>query len=73
MIFDPAGKHLKDVRFSGKRLTCPTWGGKDFDTLFITSAIGDDNDVKEGDEGGHVFRYKPAGKVRGLPKYEFGG
>jgi sugar lactone lactonase YvrE len=48
-------------------MTCPTWGGKNFDILFITSASGS----LKGDEGGQMFRYKT--RVKGLPKFEFAG
>ncbi|KUJ12334.1 SMP-30/Gluconolaconase/LRE domain-containing protein [Mollisia scopiformis] len=73
MVFDPAGKHLKSIKFSGKNLTCPTWGGKDHDMLFITSArqgAGDDTGL---DEGGNIFSHKVGDGVKGLAKNEFGG
>ena len=47
-------------------MTCPTWGGSNSNILFITSASGA---LKEGDEGGHMFRYMT--EVKGLPKFEF--
>jgi sugar lactone lactonase YvrE len=73
VVFSPTGKHLKDIQFSGKNLTCPTWGGKNHDTLFITSAregTGDDTGV---DEGGNIFSYQFKDEVKGLPKNEFAG
>lgn len=54
-------------------MTCPTWGGKNFDTLFITSARERTGDDTGADEGGNIFRYKVGGGVKGLPKNEFGG
>jgi sugar lactone lactonase YvrE len=67
VVFDPSGKQLKEIIFSGKNMTCPTWGGKNFNILFITSASGS----LKGDEGGQMFRYKT--RVKGLPKFEFAG
>jgi sugar lactone lactonase YvrE len=73
MVFDPSGKHLKDVVFkSVNNVACTTWGGKDYNTLYVVS--GKDKSAKLGDdtEGGHVFCFKPNG-VQGTPKYEFAG
>ncbi len=72
MVFSPAGEHLKDIVFSAKNMACTTWGGKNFDIIF--AATGKDKSVhaKADDEGGHMFRYRPAG-YRGMPKYEFAG
>ncbi|TVY38274.1 Uncharacterized protein LSUB1_G002273 [Lachnellula subtilissima] len=38
VVYDPSGKHVRDVVFSAKAVTCPTWGGKNLDVLFITTA-----------------------------------
>jgi sugar lactone lactonase YvrE len=70
--FDPAGNHLKDILFSGKNLTCPTWGGKDLDFLFATSALGG-NDIALDDEGGYMFRYQVKTGLKGTEKREFRG
>ena len=73
MVFDPTGKHLKDVKFQGvNNVACTTWGGKNFDTLYVVS--GKDKSAAPGadSEGGHVFRFRPKG-VQGTPKYEFAG
>ncbi|KAE8453268.1 hypothetical protein EG329_011335 [Mollisiaceae sp. DMI_Dod_QoI] len=73
MVFNPAGKHLKDIMFSGENLTCPTWGGKNYDILFVTSArhgVGDETGI---DEGGNIFSFKVGSGVKGLLKNEFGG
>jgi sugar lactone lactonase YvrE len=73
MVFDPTGKHLKDIVFEGvNNVACTTWGGKDFDTLYVVS--GKDKMATPGtdNEGGHMFCFKPKG-VKGMPKYEFAG
>jgi sugar lactone lactonase YvrE len=73
VIFDTAGKHLKDIEFSGKNLTCPTWGGKNLDILFVTSAKDPFISIKEGDEGGNMFIYRIPEGPKGNPKFEFAG
>jgi sugar lactone lactonase YvrE len=49
---------LKDIEFSAKNMTCPTWCGKNLDILFLTSAKDGILGVKEGREGGNMSRYK---------------
>jgi sugar lactone lactonase YvrE len=73
VIFDPTGIHLKDIEFSGKNLTCPTWGGKNLDILFVTSAKDPILGIKNGDEGGNMFRYMVRAGPKGKPKFEFAG
>jgi len=73
VIFDPTGKHLKDIEFSGKNLTCPTWGGKNLDILFVTSAKDPILGIKDGDEGGNMFKYMITEGPKGKPKFEFAG
>lgn len=70
MVYDASGKHLKDIEFSGRNLTCPTWAGKDLDILFVTSGRKEPN---EADEGGSVFKYKNETGVRGTIKHQFAG
>ncbi|TVY47878.1 putative sugar lactone lactonase [Lachnellula occidentalis] len=71
VVFDPSGKHIRDVVLSAKAVTCPTWGGENLDVLFVTTA--QDKGAGEEDEGGHVYRYVPPAGTRGQPKHEFGG
>ena len=72
MVFSPEGKHLKDVAFSAKSLTCPTWGGKDHNIIYVSSGNDTSEDRNPNDEGGHLHMYKAEG-VKGRPKYEFAG
>lgn len=55
-------------------ITCPTWGGPNFETLYITSAShrGTSEPPQEGDLGGHVYSFTP-GIARGGAKGEFAG
>ncbi|KAI1610455.1 regucalcin [Exophiala viscosa] len=72
MVFSPAGEHLKDIVFSANNMACTTWGGREFDILYIASGKDKSPDASQHDEGGHMFRYKPVG-VKGMPKHEFDG
>jgi sugar lactone lactonase YvrE len=73
VIFDPTGKHLRDIEFSGKNLTCPTWGGRNLDILFVTSAKDPFLGIKDGDEGGNMFKYMVREGTKGKPEFEFAG
>lgn len=55
-------------------ITCPTWGGPNFETLYITSAShrGTSEPPQEGDLGGHVYSFTP-GIARGGAKGVFAG
>ena len=70
MVFDPTGKHLKDIVIPAAKPTCPTWGGQNFDILFVTTARNNSPEVSSDDEGGHMFSFKPVG-IRGKAKREF--
>lgn len=72
MVFDPSGKHLKDIVLPAHRPTCTTWGGKNFDILFAASAVDTTPEASPTDEGGHLYRYKPE-TSKGAPKFEFAG
>lgn len=72
MAFAPDGRHLKDITFPARNPTCTTWGGKRFDTLYVASAMDRRLNANAEDEGGHMFRFKPA-DAQGQPKYEFDG
>lgn len=73
MVFGPDGKHLKDVIFTSRNPTCTTWGGRNHDILFLTSASDRSPAPREVDDGGHMFMYKPGGGIKGTPKFEFAG
>lgn len=58
--------------FPTYNMTCTTWGGPNFDTLYITSAKDRSSDPKPGDKGGHVYAFKLP-NIKGQPKHEFAG
>ena len=72
MVFSPTGEHLEDITFSAYNPACTTWGGKNFDILFVASGRDKSPNAKVDDEGGHMFRYKPK-HARGMAKFEFQG
>ncbi|RDW92214.1 hypothetical protein BP5796_01608 [Coleophoma crateriformis] len=71
-VFDPEGIPLKKIVFPAKCITCPAWGGRNLDVLYVTSAQPLVEKSAAGDEGGHIFRYKDD-TVRGVAKNEFIG
>lgn len=72
MVFNPMGKHLKDIILSAFSPACTTWGGKNFDIIFCATGKDKRPEARTGDDGGHMFRYKPV-TARGFPKFEFLG
>lgn len=69
----PDGKLLTTVQVPADRVTCPTFGGKDLDTLYITTArYGlDETALLRQPHAGGIFVFRPG--VEGLPTHEFGG
>lgn len=70
--FSPAGELVRELHFPALRVSCPAFGGKDMDELFITTAALDEDDeegLKKYVENGSIFRIKVG--VKGLPKFRF--
>ena len=70
--FSPAGDLVAEVHLPALRVSCPAFGGKDMDELFITTAALDEDDLegrKKYVENGSIFRIKVG--VKGLPKFRF--
>ncbi|KAJ5125128.1 Anterior fat body protein [Penicillium atrosanguineum] len=72
MVFSPEARHLKDIIFSARNPACTTWGGKNFDIIYMASGKDRRPNPDPQDEGGHMFRYKPT-DAHGKPKHEFAG
>lgn len=72
MVFSPEGKKLKEVILPAKYPTCPTWGGKNYDILYISTARDRTQNPDPNDDGGHMYMFRPSG-VQGQAKYEYGG
>ncbi|PGG97747.1 hypothetical protein AJ79_09099 [Helicocarpus griseus UAMH5409] len=73
MVFSPDGKHLKDIIFTARNMTCTTWGGRNWDIIFAATGKDRDPQPREVDDGGHMFLYKPQDGSRGQAKFEFAG
>lgn len=73
-VVNPSGQITREIFFPAKFMTCPTWGGKDSNILYLTSASGNEmtGETEEGDEGGNLFRVIFDG-VKGMVKNEFAG
>ncbi|OCF32255.1 hypothetical protein I316_06170 [Kwoniella heveanensis BCC8398] len=71
MCYSSTGKHLKDIKFSARNMACTSWGGPNYDTLYIATATDRSPRKKADDDGGHIFKYHVG--IKGLPKYRFRG
>jgi sugar lactone lactonase YvrE len=71
-VWSPEGKLLKKIPLSAINPTCTTWGGKNWDILFVTTGRDNDKAAKGHDDGGQMFLIKAEG-ARGQEKYQFGG
>ena len=72
--WNPAdGALLATVSLPVDRVTCPTFGGENLDTLFITTARHglDEDTLAQQPHAGSLFAFRPG--VKGLPSHEFAG
>jgi sugar lactone lactonase YvrE len=70
--FSPTGQLVCELHLPALRVSCPAFGGKDMDELFVTTAALDEDDQegrKKYVENGSIFRIKVG--VKGLPKFQF--
>jgi len=70
--FSPTGALVEEIHLPALRASCPGFGGKDMDELFITTAALPEDDTegrKKYVENGSIFKIKVS--VKGLPKYRF--
>jgi len=70
--FSPTGEAVAEILLPALRVSCPAFGGKDMDELFITTADLDEDDLegrRKYIENGSIFRVKVG--IKGLPKYRF--
>ncbi|OAX76989.1 hypothetical protein ACJ72_08717 [Emergomyces africanus] len=72
-VLGPDGKHLKDIMFTARNVTCTTWGGRNWDLVFATTAKDTNPESRGVDDGGHMFLYKPQDGSKGQAKIEFAG
>ncbi|MFW6414078.1 MAG: SMP-30/gluconolactonase/LRE family protein [Verrucomicrobiota bacterium] len=60
------GEEIFRIRLPVSKVSCPTFGGTDYQQLYITTA-GGDNREQEGYEAGGLFRFLP--NVKGVPEF----
>jgi sugar lactone lactonase YvrE len=63
--FTPDGALTATVELPAAYVTCPTFGGEDLETMYITTAAG------AGEGAGRLFAFRPG--VAGQPTYPYGG
>lgn len=64
--YSPDGKHVEDIEVPTPNVTCITFGGPNYDHVFITSAGGQDKE-KNGPHAGALFGGKT--KFKGRPEF----
>jgi sugar lactone lactonase YvrE len=70
----PQGRIVKQIKVPAWRVSCPCFGGRNMDELFLTSIeldSGDEDHKREYGQDGNVLRIRIPG-VDGLPKNRFG-
>ena len=71
--YDPTGRLDRTVRMPVQQPTCPMFGGKNLDTMYVTSASKGltENQLSEQPQAGSLFAFEPG--VKGLPEMRFQG
>jgi L-arabinonolactonase len=71
--YDPDGRLEQTVRMPVQQPSCPMFGGKDLDTIYVTSASKglSEKQVLEQPQAGSLFAFQPG--VKGLPEMRFQG
>jgi D-xylonolactonase len=64
--FSPEGKEVLRLVFPAKKVSSVTFGGPDYEDVFVTTA-GGENRAEEGPGAGAIFHFRPG--VRGLPEF----
>lgn len=67
VVHDPSGKRIASHSFPAPQLTCPAFGGRDFTTLYVTSAW-EGIDPKERGASGQTFALEGVGQGRPEPR-----
>lgn len=65
--YAPDGTEERRIYFPARKVSCPTFGGPNYDDLYVTTAGGDDKDAN-GPGAGALFRVRVPG-VRGVPEF----
>lgn len=62
---DPSGKEMRRVPIPAEKVTCPTFGGPNYDRLYVTTAGGDDEGAGIG--AGELIRVDV--EAKGVPEF----
>jgi L-arabinonolactonase len=71
--YDPKGELHQTVKMPVRQPSCPMFGGKDLDTIYVTSASKglSKEQLSEQPQAGSLFAFQPG--VKGLPEMRFQG
>jgi D-xylonolactonase len=64
--FSPDGERERTIRFDPRKVSCPTFGGPDYETAYVTTAGGTDR-AREGDGAGSLYEVDLG--VGGVPEF----
>ncbi len=64
--FSPEGEELERVHFPAPKVSCPAFGGNNWDQMYVTTAGGDERE-NDGPRAGALFRCDPG--VEGVPEF----
>ena len=64
--YSPDGGLNRRIEFPANKVSCPTFGGEDYEDLYVTTAGGPDK-ATEGDGAGALFRLRPG--IQGIPEF----
>ncbi len=70
---DTSGKLVREFIFPAKRVSCTTIGGKNMNTLFVTTGLNDEPDADPNDMGGCIFKVDLGSGVKGVEKNKWKG
>ncbi len=67
VCYDPDGSIVQTIDFPVKKVSCATFGGPEYEDLYVTTAGGDQKET-DGALAGSLFRLRLPG-VRGVPEF----
>ena len=74
--YSSEGKFIQSIKAPSEQVTCPAFGGDQFDTLYVTSALqGLSTSLPEHAKAGQTYHFAlrshhSTSKIRGLPEYQ---
>lgn len=65
--YAPNGTEVLRIKFPALKITCMTFGGSDYNEMYVSTAGGNDRS-REGSGAGAIFYLKPG--VKGIPEFK---